>query len=233
MIALIVLSLGLIGYIPTLGPGDTVPALPLVDQNDRAFSFADFRDDIVIVSFVYTSCRDEAECPLVAAKLARIQAAIGTQPIRLVALTLDPRNDTPANMRAFGAKYGADARVWKLATGAPAVIDELIARFGITPVRTSGTLVHDESVVVLDRGGRIARMIPGNGWTPTDVLALARTVAGAPVDWPTATRLWLATAAERCGVGGGAFSMGSALAVLLVSSGAIGFALIRMFSGRS
>jgi len=83
VIALLLLGLALNGFVPTLQTGDTVPPLPLVDQDGRAFSFADLRGNVVVVSFLFTACGDVNECPLLASKLGHMQSQIGVQPIRL------------------------------------------------------------------------------------------------------------------------------------------------------
>ncbi|MDB5093896.1 MAG: ypmQ 2, partial [Candidatus Eremiobacteraeota bacterium] len=55
-------------FIPVLREGDAVPAVALIDQTGRRFSFATARGSTTIVSFIYTRCRDARMCPLVAAK---------------------------------------------------------------------------------------------------------------------------------------------------------------------
>jgi cytochrome oxidase Cu insertion factor (SCO1/SenC/PrrC family) len=230
--ALVVLGLALRAFVPTLQAGDTVPALPLVDQQGRAFSFADLRGNVVVVSFLYTSCGDANECPLVAAKLARIQRAIGRAPVRVVALTLDPVHDTPAALRAYGANYGADPARWRLATGPPQAVEELVARFGVSSLamRDRHAFVHDEEAVVVDRAGRIATIVPGNRWTADDLFAVAARAVGEPVDTMTAVRLWLATAAETCGLSTGAFTAGGALGVLALTLALAALVFARAFA---
>jgi cytochrome oxidase Cu insertion factor (SCO1/SenC/PrrC family) len=235
VIALAVLDVALRAFVPTLQTGDTVPPLPLVDQDGRNFSLADLRGNVVVVTFLYTSCGNPKECPLIAAKFGRMQQLIGDAPIRLVAVTLDPQHDTPTRLRAFGATYSADASRWRLATGAPAVIEELDARLGVTSLvrRSTQGFAHDDAAIVLDRAGRIARVVPGNAWTAGDLLAVARGYAGAPIDARTTIRLWLSSAAERCGGGSGAFTAAGALATLALVFAAIAFAFRRIFVTRS
>ena len=71
----------------------------------------------MVVSFVYTRCRDARMCPLVAAKFARMQRQLRGTPIRLVTVTLDPGYDTPRVLARYGAAYGADPARWLLVTG--------------------------------------------------------------------------------------------------------------------
>jgi hypothetical protein len=144
-------------------------------------------------------------------------------------------HDTPERLRAYGATYDARPSRWKLATGAPAVVEELAARFGITSLsrRSTQGFAHDDAAIVIDRAGRIAKIIPGNGWSPGDLLAIARGYAGAPVDRQTAMRLWLTSAVERCGSGAGAFTAAGALLTLALTLVAIGLAFARAFAMRA
>jgi cytochrome oxidase Cu insertion factor (SCO1/SenC/PrrC family) len=200
-------------YVPVLQLGDTVPALPLVDQTGRAFSLTQLRGNAVVLTFIYTRCADARMCPLVSLKYARLQHAIGNAPVRLVELTLDPIFDTPAVLRRYGAAYGANASRWRLATGAPDSLADLAARLGIASAWTQpGTLVHTEATIVLDRQGAIARVVDGNAWTPDAMLALARDAAGEGPAPLARISTWLTAAIERCG--GGTLPI-SALAMLL------------------
>jgi protein SCO1/2 len=215
-------------FVPLLEPGDTVPAIPLVDQAGHAFSFAGLRGDAVVVAFIYTRCADPRMCPLVSSKFARLQAGIGTAPVRLVEVTLDPAFDTPAVLRRYGHAYHQNAARWTLATGAAPSIAELAARFGVATAWTQpGTLVHTESAIVLDSSGRVAQIIDGNAWTVNDVLAAAREAAGAAPAPLARVALWLTAAVERCGGGRGAINVIEALAVFFAIAGGIAIALFR------
>lgn len=187
-------------YIPTLHEGDLLPTIPLVAQDGRAFSLADLRPNRVIVSFIYTRCRDSRMCPLVSSKFARIQTLIGKSPVRLVEITLDPAYDTPAVLRRYGAMFDERPNRWTLATGAPGSIDQLAGRFGIVAsIPTPGVVVHSEAAVVLDPEGRISRIIDGNDWQPDSVFAAA--LPSAPEGILASMSLWLQSAVARCGGG--------------------------------
>jgi cytochrome oxidase Cu insertion factor (SCO1/SenC/PrrC family) len=130
-------------FVPVLREGDMVPATALVDEHGRPFSLQSSDGRTTIVSFIYTRCRDASMCPLVSAKFARMQRAIGTAPIRLLLLTLDPSYDTPAVLARYGAAYGADPRRWTFATGEPDAVENLAARLGINATRpVPGVVVH-------------------------------------------------------------------------------------------
>ena len=224
--------LAVAAFVPTLQPGDTVPAIPLVDQSGRAFSIAQLRGNAVIVTFIYTRCADPRMCPLVSSKFARLQRALGAAPVRLLEITLDPHFDTPRVLRAYGHAFGEDPAHWTLATGAAASIDELAARFGVATQWTRpGTLVHTEAAIVVDRDGRIAQTIDGNAWTPDQLLAVAREAGGEARSPLARAALWLTAAVESCGGSRGTVNALEALALLLVAIGGIGAVLARAMRG--
>lgn len=218
-------------YVPVLRVGDAVPTVALVDQRGRPFDLA-APGRTSVVSFVYTRCRDARMCPLVAAKFARLQQALRGVPVRLVTITLDPVYDTPPVLARYGAAYGADPAVWSLVTGAPGVVDELVARLGVSAERPRpGEILHTEAAIVLDADGRVARTVEGADWLPDDLAAEARSVAGLPRSPLLRLRLWLSTSASALcgGHGAGPLTVGGALVVLAALVLVLGVAFARAF----
>ena len=210
-------------FIPLLQPGDAVPAIPLVAQDGRSFSLDELRGKAVAVSFIYTRCGDARMCPLVSAKFARAQRAIGTAPIRLVILTLDPDFDTPRVLARYGRAFGQDPKRWTLATGSAASIDELAQRFGIATSTTApGVIIHTEAAVILGPDGRVARIVYGNDWTVDELIGFARSSLAASNDPLTSARAWLSAVAERCGAGGLALSGTAMLGLLAFAFAVVG-----------
>jgi protein SCO1/2 len=102
--------------------GRTAPDFTLHDEDGREVSLSDFRGEPVFVTFVYTNCPDI--CPLIARNLAA--AARSVPGAHVVAVSVDPKGDTPEAVRAFRKKHrlgdeftyllGSDAelaRVWR------------------------------------------------------------------------------------------------------------------------
>jgi protein SCO1 len=225
-------ALAVATFVPLLQAGDTVPAIPLVDQSRHAFSIAQLHGNAVVLSFMYTRCADPRMCPLVSSKFERMQQLLGTVPVKLLEITLDPQFDTPRVLRAYGNGYGAQPNHWTFATGAPASIEELAERMGIATQWTRpGTLVHTEAVFVVDREGRLVETIDGNAWTPDQLLAAAREAAGAAPSPLARATLWLSDAIESCGGSRGAVSAWEMLAILLLVIGAIATLLFRAVRG--
>ena len=202
-------------YVPELQQGDTVPDFALVDQRGQAVSLSRFRGQALVLSFIYTRCRDATMCSLVSAKFARLQRMLGRAPIHLIEITLDPAYDTPAILARYGAAFGANAARWTLATGEPSAARDLAARAGIVTTETPRGIVHSEAVLILDRNGRLTQLIGGNSWSANDVLTEARASLGVPPPTLARLRLWLESGvAAICG-GSSGISTGTALTVFI------------------
>jgi protein SCO1/2 len=72
-------------------------------------------DGPVALNFVFTTC--STVCPIASRTFAELQARPrGGKPLRLLSISLDPLNDTPAVLRAYAAKFGAGPE-WRFYTG--------------------------------------------------------------------------------------------------------------------
>ena len=124
-----------------------IPDVPVVDQAGKAHHFyADLvKGRVVAVNFVFTSCT--TICPVMGATFAQVQKLLGGRDdVSLISISIDPRNDTPARLAAWGKKVGARPG-WTLVTGAPNDIDNLLKAMGVfTPDKND----HGPIVVVGD-----------------------------------------------------------------------------------
>lgn len=110
----------------------TLPDVALLDQEGtrRDLRRDVIGDRIVVVDFIYTTCT--TVCPVISATFAEVQRRLGDslgKDVALVSVTVDPARDTPAALKAFGAKHGArDGWLWL--TGAPANVNSALKGFG-------------------------------------------------------------------------------------------------------
>ena len=107
--------------------------LEVVDQDGRRHRF--YRDlvrgHVVIINFGFTSCT--TVCSPATHNLAKVRARLGARvgkDVRLITLTVDPVNDTPAKLKAFAARHGAAAPGWYFLTGSPENVTALLAKLG-------------------------------------------------------------------------------------------------------
>lgn len=109
-----------------------VPDKALVDQDGKARNLKRevVGGKIVVMDFVFTTCT--TVCPVVSATFADLQKRLGDslgKEVALVSITLDPARDTPAVLKAYGAKHGARGG-WLWLTGAPPEVTGVLKDFG-------------------------------------------------------------------------------------------------------
>ena len=90
----------------TISPVRAAPPLRLRDIDGKVVDIADMRGDPVLVTFVYANCPDV--CPLIMANLraARKDAGALGRRTRVIAVSVDPKGDTPAVVRRFLSQRG-------------------------------------------------------------------------------------------------------------------------------
>jgi len=95
---------------PALAGSPVTPDSPasnftLTDQDGRSVSLSDERGKLVLITFLYTHCPDV--CPLIAQNLNTALRSLGPDRdrVRVLAVSVDPRNDTPAAVRKFVTEH--------------------------------------------------------------------------------------------------------------------------------
>ena len=138
----------------------------LTDRTERTVTRSDLNGKILVVDFLFTSC--SLTCPAVNHQMARIQQLTTNLPdVKLVSLTVDPRDDTPAALEKYGERFGADTNRWLFLTGDKAQLYDLIGTsflsldtndaFGYMP----GSFAHTERIAVVDANGRLRGYFDG------------------------------------------------------------------------
>jgi len=170
--ALLVPTLACAGQmrLPVMGPA---PAFVLVDQTGRAVTLAGLRGEVLALSFIFTTCSDS--CPIVTAKMTEIQRRLGTdfgRRVRFVSISVDPLADTPARLRSYAAKFGADVPGWSFLTGTPAQIDDVVRGFGAYARREgNGAVDHLTLTSLIDAHGRLRVQYLGYRFQANEMLA--------------------------------------------------------------
>lgn len=154
-----------------------IPNIKLVDVNGAERSLRDgFNDnEPIMLNFIFTSCT--AICPVMSATFRNVQESLGEESskVRMVSISIDPENDTPARLKEYAQRYHAGPQ-WQMLTGS---IENSIAAqraFGVfrgdkmshTPVtflRASGAHSHwvrlDGLISAQDIIKEYRKLVPG------------------------------------------------------------------------
>ncbi|HEX2105629.1 MAG TPA: SCO family protein [Solirubrobacteraceae bacterium] len=130
------------------------PAIPpqdfrLRDQDGQPVSLRDYRGQIVVLTFLYTTCRDT--CPLTATQIRGALDDLGRD-VPALAVSVDPANDTPERARRFLFKRGLARDRMRFLLGSRAQLEPIWKAYGIRP--QGEAFDHSAYVLLIDRRGR-------------------------------------------------------------------------------
>jgi cytochrome oxidase Cu insertion factor (SCO1/SenC/PrrC family) len=100
--------------------------LALVDQEGRRVRFYSdvLKDRVVLISFIYTNCKDA--CPLIMHRLSQVRDQLGEafgKRVFFVSVSVDPARDTPQALAKYASQHKAEHPGWVFLTGEKAHVD--------------------------------------------------------------------------------------------------------------
>ena len=172
--------------------GQPVPDFSFVNQDGKRISIKDFRGKALAITFIYAKCPLPDYCIRMSTNFSDLANQLASNAelkdkIRLLSISFDPANDTPDKLRSYGLGYlghGAkpDFTIWQLAVGKDAEVRKIAEYFGLQyEVDNSDKTKINHSLItaVIDPDGKAAKILPGNEWTPADLLkGLGATLKG-------------------------------------------------------
>lgn len=168
------------GFDGAVAEGTAAPDFDLVDQDGRRVSLASLRGKVLLLDFVYTHC--PGPCPILTTTHVSVQRALPPtlgEKVRFVSISLDPERDTPEAFRAYAKARGADLATWSFLGGAPDVVGDVIARYGVAPMPgKNGEIEHLVITYLIDAEGRVARRFAGLEHRADALVAAIAAVAG-------------------------------------------------------
>ena len=130
------------------------PDVPLVDQQGRRVSLADWRGAPAIVTFAFGHCA--TVCPVVVNDLQGARRRAGRPDVPLIVLTLDPWRDTPERLASIAKSWSLSEHD-RVLSGEVAEVEAVLDSLGIARRRneTTGDVDHATTVFVLGSDGHI------------------------------------------------------------------------------
>jgi protein SCO1/2 len=143
-------------------PPGTIGQVHLIDEEGRPFGAEQLRGRVWIAAFMFTSC--PMECPILSQRMSYVQKLLaGKSPsIRLLSISVNPKDDTPPVLKEYGARFHRDPARWTLLTGdteplLKAVSDDYdrVAPAGRPGKRGGFEALHGDNLLLIDGEGRI------------------------------------------------------------------------------
>lgn len=135
-------------------PGGPAKDFALRDQDGRLVRLSAQRGRFVIVTFLYVHCRDV--CPLIADQLNLTLRRLGParKDVRVLAVSVDPRGDTPASVRRFVREHRLLPQ-FRYLTGPRRVLARVWHAYYVAPQPVGrGVSLHSAYELLIDRSGR-------------------------------------------------------------------------------
>jgi cytochrome oxidase Cu insertion factor (SCO1/SenC/PrrC family) len=160
--------------LPVIG---TVADFALTNQDGKVTTLADLTNRVWVADIIFTRCA--GPCPIITGYMKSLEDALPkTSDARLVTLTTDPDYDTPAIMKRYGERFGADFSRWMFLTGTKAQIGALGSgslKLSAVPVpaadqtNAADLFIHTTIFVAVDKHARLRgifeTMGDGIDWT--------------------------------------------------------------------
>jgi cytochrome oxidase Cu insertion factor (SCO1/SenC/PrrC family) len=107
--------------------------LQLLDQEGRRVRFYSdvLKDKVVLISFIYTSCKDA--CPVIMHRLSQVKDQLGEafgKQVFFITMSVDPVRDTPQVLAKYARQHHAEHPGWVFLTGEKANVARILTKLG-------------------------------------------------------------------------------------------------------
>ena len=140
-----------------------VPAFTLTNQLGQPVTLENLKGRVWVADIIFTSCA--GPCPVMTGKMRELQDALPTgSSARLITLTTDPETDTPAVLRRYAEKFGANPERWNFLTGGKKMIANVAMdglKLSAVPTKpeertdAADLFVHTTIFVIVDKQGQL------------------------------------------------------------------------------
>jgi protein SCO1/2 len=163
-------------------PGNAVPNVTFMNQDGRQIHLDDYRGNVLALTFIYTRCPLPDFCIRMSNHFAKLQNSLRKERSldgkwHLLSVSFDPKFDSPGVMKEYGKSYGADFALWEFATDPDTsgrTVTQLANAFDLEYEADQGLINHNLRTVIIDKEGKLVKVITGNEWTPDEVASEMR-----------------------------------------------------------
>ncbi len=145
-------------------PPKAAPELKLKNYLGEPVDLAEYKGKAVLLTFIYTHCPDV--CPLIVSHLKTAQAELGekAKDMQIIAVSTDPKGDTPKTVKAFLGEHGMTGKMQYL-IGNRAELGHVWTDWNIVaqPAKAGRDLVeHSALIYGIAADGKVTTLYPAN-----------------------------------------------------------------------
>jgi protein SCO1/2 len=165
----------------SLLPGDPVPDFAMTTEDGETLRLSELRGKVVALTFIYTRCPLPDFCPRIDRKFSDLADRIAAVPqradqVRLLSVSIDPENDTPAVLKKHAHMRGAKRPLWTFAVAKHEELAKVAGGLGLVYGPGNEGIVHNLALAVIDGDGRILRLETGGAARTLEPVELLKTM---------------------------------------------------------
>jgi protein SCO1 len=153
-------------------PAEPEPPLSLRNYKGERVNIAQYKGKAVLVTFLYTKCPDV--CPIIASNLGVAldkMGAANASKVQVIAVSVDPRGDTPKAVAAFLQRHGMTGRMQYL-IGSASELGPVWKAWGVGAIQDAQQpqlVNHSGLVYGVSASGRVTTLYAAS-FTPQEVV---------------------------------------------------------------
>ncbi len=157
--------------------GIALQPFSLTERGGTAVRDADLHGKVWVAHFFYSQCQGPCNKTLPAMRALQ-QRFAGKPDVMFVSISVDPADDTPAQLQKYAEDQGADPKQWLFLTGSEAEVHRVIRECFYHAVernkdaKSAGdAFTHSSALLVVDRRGVIDGYADGTAPDAADIVA--------------------------------------------------------------
>ena len=160
-----------------IGYGHKIGTFRFTDQENRRITEKDVQGKVFVAEYFFTNCK--TICPVMNNQMQRLHEAYkDNSNVKILSFTVDPDNDTVAQMKRYADDHGADPKQWHFLTGKKEALYTLARKsfFVLKPAEAENQgdvgsdFIHTNNFVLIDREMRIRGYYDGTSQKEVDEL---------------------------------------------------------------
>jgi protein SCO1/2 len=155
-------------------PGIPPEDFHLTDQDGKPVSLSEYRGDVVVLTFMYSTCQDT--CPVTAQQIRGAMDQLGHD-VPALAVSVDPANDNPFHAKRFLLDQHLTDRM-RFVLGSRSQLQPIWKAYGIQPQGQG--FEHSAYVLLIDKQGRQRIGFPVDQLTPEGLVHDIRKLEAEP-----------------------------------------------------
>ncbi|HLR53012.1 MAG TPA: SCO family protein [Candidatus Avamphibacillus sp.] len=135
------------------------PNVTLEDSKERVYTFSEFDDQYVLITFIYTSCT--TVCMELEMNMAQVYEQVPNEyigeDISFLSVSFDPEVDDPETLEKYRSYFNSDGETWRMARiPDQEELDNLLDEFGVIVIPDGyGDYAHNAAFYLVDPNGKL------------------------------------------------------------------------------